>query len=352
MKIITLVPPFLLCVVALFFLTAMHGVYLLDQGVYLFSYRLGTAPISRVSEQETLSAKEQELIRRAARIRRFAVEVLGLPDTDSYTRLVRTRKSYLVDVVQAAGKLSVRPYMWHFPLVGSVPYRGYYRQAWAEKEASRLRASGLDVIVRRVDGFSTLGILADPLYSFMSSYSETALAGLIIHELAHAALFVKNGGAFNEEFATFVEQEGVLRYMQWRFGANSVQVRQVRATRHDDTLFQAYMQGLYQELDSVYRSNRSDEEKLRLKKSLLKSATQVFAERYDVRFLTDRYRWFETVKVNNALLSLYRSYTGDLSPFRALLVKEHGDLAATIHRTKLVVKGKSNPEDAIREAAR
>jgi predicted aminopeptidase len=85
-----------------------------------------------------------------------------------------------------------------------MPYQGFYERNDAEAEAKRLKALGYDVIVRKVDNFSTLGFFKDPVYSFLTSYSPGEIANLIIHEQAHATLFVKGQSDFNEEFATFV----------------------------------------------------------------------------------------------------------------------------------------------------
>ncbi|MYB34579.1 MAG: aminopeptidase, partial [Gammaproteobacteria bacterium] len=60
-------------------------------------------------------------------------------------------------------------------------------------------------------------------------YPDHALASLIFHELAHQVLYVKDDSAFNEAFATAVEQEGVERWM--RAEGNPGQISRYRTAK-------------------------------------------------------------------------------------------------------------------------
>ena len=69
-----------------------------------------------------------------------------------------------------------------------------------EKE---LKEEGLDTNIRTAGGWSTLGWFEDPILSNMLNDSEAGFAELLIHELTHGTLFVKDSVRFNENLATF-----------------------------------------------------------------------------------------------------------------------------------------------------
>jgi predicted aminopeptidase len=54
-----------------------------------------------------------------------------------------------------------------------------------------------------------LGWFADPILSSMLRWDDDELAGTIFHELAHQLIYVKSDTAFNESFATFVQEQGL-----------------------------------------------------------------------------------------------------------------------------------------------
>lgn len=84
---------------------------------------------------------------------------------------------------------------------------GYFQRPAAEKAAARLSEQGLDTYVGGAIAYSTLGWFADPLTTPMLQRSEPALAELLIHELAHRRLYIKNDTRFNESLATLVGRE-------------------------------------------------------------------------------------------------------------------------------------------------
>lgn len=96
-------------------------------------------------------------------------------------------------VVTACAPFAFQPRMWHFPVVGSFPYKGFFEKNKALAEAKKIKEEeGLEVSVRTAGGWSTLGWFKDPVLSNMLNRSEGDLANLIIHELTHGTLFVKD----------------------------------------------------------------------------------------------------------------------------------------------------------------
>ena len=77
----------------------------------------------------------------------------------------------------------------------------------------RLRRQGYDVAIDGVPAYSTLGKFSDPVLSSMLRYDNDEVVATIFHELAHQLLYVKGDSAFNEAFATTVEDAGLERWL-------------------------------------------------------------------------------------------------------------------------------------------
>ena len=94
--------------------------------------------------------------------RGYAAE-LGLDVGGRYTSYVAWPGDRVITIVVATRPGEVEAAGFHFPLVGRVPYKGFFEIESAEHEAERLRADGLDVCVLPVRAYSTLGWFDDPL---------------------------------------------------------------------------------------------------------------------------------------------------------------------------------------------
>jgi predicted aminopeptidase len=169
-------------------------------------------PIDQVIARPATRDSLKEQLLRARRMRDFATRQLALPDNAAYRSYADIGRRYVVWNVVAAPEFSTAPRQWCFPIVGCIAYRGYFREADAQRFAAMLKEQGDDVFVGGVAAYSTLGRIADPLLNTVTGYDELDLAGLIFHELAHQVVWKPGDTAFNEAFATAVEEEGVARY--------------------------------------------------------------------------------------------------------------------------------------------
>jgi predicted aminopeptidase len=242
-------------------------------------------------------------------------------------------------VVSACDAVAFTPYLWGYPFLGRLPYRGYYRAADAAREAERLRQAGYDVLVRPVDAFSTLGFLKDPLYSFMKSYTAFDLASLIIHEQTHATIFLKGQPDFNEELATFVGTEGAMEWLRVRYGEHSPELQAAIDANRDERTLEGLLHGLAAELDVVYRGSGTREDKLARKATIIEEFRARLRGELDQRFCTEAYRGAPSMPINNAVLSLYRLYTGDDQLLRSFFEKRCGSsLPRLIEEAKRLAK--------------
>lgn len=162
--------------------------------------------------------------------RAFASERLGLPRNRSYTGYVALDRPYATWNVFAAPEFSVEPVTHCMPFAGCVPYLGYFDRASAERAAARLAEAGNDTAIVGSAAYSTLGWFADPVLSSMLRWDDDELDGVIFHELAHQQVYVKGDAAFNESWASFVQQQGV---REWRAARGLATAGDGGPARHD-----------------------------------------------------------------------------------------------------------------------
>jgi predicted aminopeptidase len=196
-----------------------------------------------------------------------------------------------------------------FPIAGCVAYRGYFDEGLARQRAAQLKAQGDDVWIGPVPAYSTLGWFADPIVSSMLRWNDDELAGTIFHELAHQRVYVKGDTAFNESFASFVEQEGL---RQWRAS---------RGLAPPDPRAQAMEQGftqlvldLRQRLARLYAGTHDASVLRQGKQAQIEAFRRRYAQWRDSRYPRDhRYDAWVAAPINNARLlpfGLYDRWTG------------------------------------------
>ena len=170
-------------------------------------------PIGRVIADQRTPTPVRRALRGVTAIRAFATRDLDLPDNGSYRSYADLDRRFVVWNVVATPEFSLSPKQWCYPFVGCMAYRGYFAERSAVRYAAALRARGLDVSVQGVAAYSTLGHFNDPILSTMMGWSDVQFASIIFHELTHQKIFVANDTAFDEGLATFVEREGVHRWL-------------------------------------------------------------------------------------------------------------------------------------------
>lgn len=188
-------------------------------------------------------------------VRQYAVQELSLTNTDNYTEMFDQKGEPVLWVVTACQPFEFKPFEWSFPVLGSVPYKGFFKIEYAENEAAELKAQGLDVNIRTVGGWSTLGWFKDPILSEMLERDEGDLANLIIHELVHATVFVKDSVTFNENLASFIADKGTHLYLNSRFGRGAPEYKRYDQNKEDQKAFIQHMLSGLSLLDSLYERN-------------------------------------------------------------------------------------------------
>ncbi|GHU36106.1 aminopeptidase [Spirochaetia bacterium] len=312
----------------------------------MLGYLSRAIPLEKLPEKDPES---QAFVDRVMDIRNFATQELGLKNTKNYTRYVELDRNFLASVVSGSAKDSFKTYQWWFPIVGKVPYTGFFNEDGARKQAEKLKNNDQDTLIRRVDAFSTLGWFSDPLYSYMRDYPAAELADLIIHESLHATVYISGKSQFNEELAEFVGTEGSRLYIEKRFGPESEEYKTMINSRADSAVFISFIQDIIRELESLYTSDVPREEKLELKKNILKSAQNRFDEQYETLFKSDKYRFFSKMSVNNAYLDLFRLYYDGQSFYQDLYTRSGSEIRKFIGAAQ-TIKNAKNPKEALEKA--
>jgi predicted aminopeptidase len=285
-------------------------------------------PVAEWLADPATPAPLKQRLELSQRIRDFAVSDLGEPDNASYRRYADLGRPAAVWNVVAAPELSLTLKTWCFVVVGCVGYRGYYSEAAAEAEAAGLRAAGYEALVYPVPAYSTLGRLpgdwlADPLLNTFVHYPEADLARLIFHELAHQVVYVPGDTAFNESFATAVEQLGSARWLAMHGNAATLAEQASAQARRAD--FRALTLRYRGELQALYASNASDAEKRRGKVAIFAAMRAeheaLKASRWGGYAGYDR--WF--ARANNAALGVLAAYSDLVPQFEELFRREGGD---------------------------
>lgn len=194
----------------------------------------------------------KQKLRLAQEVRQFAIDSLGLLNSDNYTKLYDQGGKTILWNVSACEPYELTAYYWKYPILGRMPYKGYFDLEDARKEARKLKDEGYDVRIRTVNGWSTLGVLEDPLLSNMLERNDGALAEVIIHELTHATIFIKDEIEFNENLASFIGEQGARAFLIAHFGDSSAQhLEYLRSEADSKKLTQLILAGA-KKLDSLY----------------------------------------------------------------------------------------------------
>ena len=257
-------------------------------------------------------------------LRHFAANELQLPVKDNYLTYVDLKRPYVVWNVFAAPEFSLAPKTWCYPVVGCAAYRGYFTAKNARQFADELSDQGYEVYVAGVTAYSTLGWFDDPVLSTFINSSKARSAALIFHELAHQVLYVKGDTAFNESFATTVEQEGLQR---WQAATRSSHIYNDYLAGYDrQQQFIRLIMDYRRTLEILYQSDASVETKREKKASIYSELRDEFDRlKTDDNGLSAYDNWMRE-SLNNAKISSVAAYHDFVPAFQKMLAKNEGNL--------------------------
>lgn len=248
-------------------------IYGLEQGQGQLNIVRHAEPISKILSDPKTSDPVKKKLELIGEIRQFAFDSLGINYSENYSEYYDQEKKPLLLTVSACKEFSFEAKEWTFPFLGTVSYKGFFNFDKARKEMLRLRMEGYDVDVYSPGGWSTLGWFKDPVLSGMLRRDEAELADLIIHELTHGTLYVKNDVTFNENLASFIGDKGAQKFLIQKYGKDSKEYRKYEHGKEDSKRYNDYILESTKRLDSLYQligKGNSEETTRQKKKELIK----------------------------------------------------------------------------------
>jgi predicted aminopeptidase len=305
-------------------------------------------PITRLVADSTTPPAKRGKLALVLEARDYAAHALDLDAGDSYTTFSQLDSDTLALVLSAAPKDRLVAHTWWFPIVGSVPYKGFFSERKARREIATLEARGFDTYLRPTSAFSTLGWFNDPMVSALLRYDSVALANTVVHEILHNTFYAAGQAQFNESFANFVGARGAIDFFCRPERAEPAHCQEARDAWHDELLFSRFLGDLVARLEALYaRTDLSPEQKIALREPAFEDARRVFAEHVLPEMRTRDFAGFARAPLNNATLLARRLYYGRLDLFERAYEQNARDLPRTIQAVIGAARGAADPYTAL-----
>lgn len=293
---------------------------------------LGSAvPIETALDDPDLTEDQQEKLAFLIRVRDYGEEVIGLNVGKSYRNFVKVKDDTLAWNLSASRKDAFDPYVWRLPVVGRIPYLGFFTLDYAKAERDRLVDQGYDTVIYEVDAYSTLGLLPDPVASALLKRGWLQLADTVMHECLHNTIWREGDTNFNETMALFVGRTAAMEFLAHEFGEESEMVIEARQYYADDGVFRDFLDNLRSDLNAIYNSNQSSTEKIQARKPILEGAgTRFVNEALPLMNDQESFQDYVDFNFNNAFLLLYVRYGTELDLFEGVHEMTGGDWGQTL----------------------
>lgn len=214
---------------------------------------LNTRPVTDVLADPAYPDSLKRQLNLISDIKRFAIDSLGLDPSGSYESFYDLQGKPLMWLLTGSEPYRLAAVEYHVPILGTFSYKGFFEHERLMQADTALQRQGYDTRISEVAAYSTLGFFNEPILSNMLTRTEGSLAELIIHELTHGMLFVKNSLEYNENVADFVGDYGALRFMAQKYGTNSPPYRDYLAANVFYERYDAHILRGTRTLDSLYR---------------------------------------------------------------------------------------------------
>ncbi|MFQ5889098.1 MAG: aminopeptidase [Gemmatimonadota bacterium] len=310
------------------FLSACSPTYVLRAGWEEAKILRTRRPIHEVVHDTTTPPEVRAKLRLVQDARDFARLALNLDPGKSFTSYADVERDTLILVLSAAPAYRLSWKTWWFPIVGRVPYKGYFDFEAALREAAELSEEGFDTYVRPSSAFSTLGWLPDPLLSTTLRADSVVLVETVIHEITHTAFFPPGRARFNESFANFVGHRGAIDFFCKALGDQALCV----AARHrweDTRAFGRFFNSMVEALEGLYAEPAPEDSLERGKRAILREASQRFHDEVRPALRSDVYGTLDPNRLNNAWLLSRILYYTRLEDFETIY-RRFGDLKETV----------------------
>lgn len=288
-------------------------------------------PIDDVIADGSVTPEQADKLRLVQKIRNYAGGRVGLTVGDAYSKYLDNGDAEIGYALLASHPDQFKLYEFDVPLFGPADTKAFYDRDMADAESDRLKAEGYDVFLAVVEGFSTLGMLSDPIRSSDLSRDEAALAEVILHELLHKTVYKRDDSDFNESVATFIGRTAAEQFLIDEFGADSPIAIAGKNRFSDHVLVDAAMESLHQELEALYSQSIDREAKLVARETVFAAARLNFNDVIKPQLHEPaRFSRFEKLETNNAMVLASIRYQGGLELFRQVYDATGRDFPSTI----------------------
>ncbi|MBM3886005.1 MAG: aminopeptidase [Gemmatimonadetes bacterium] len=294
---------------------------------------LARRPIEALVADLGVAAPVRAKLQLVLAARAFAEDSLGLPAGGAFTTYTDLGRDTLVLVLSGAEPDTLAPVTWWFPIVGRVPYKGFFDAEDARSASAALAASGRDVYLRPSPAFSTLGWFDDPLLSTTLAADSVDLVNTVIHELTHNRYYAPGGAVFNESFANFVGARGAERFFRSR--GDTAGASRAAARWDDERRLAVFWRTLTGALDSAFAAHPGPPARaarLVAREQVYAAARRRLVDSLAPMLETISPRYAARVALDNAALLARRVYLHDLEGFEAAFEASGRDLRVAITR--------------------
>ena len=308
----------------------------------------GAIPVEDALKSDSLSESLKGQLSLVKKVKAFGETDLGLKETANYGTVNLDPDRGRIYALSASYKDRLVPVTWWFPVIGNLPYIGFFDLESARSEQQKLLEMDLDTVIGRVDAYSTLGWFKDPLTLNLIENPTVDLVETILHEMTHATLYLKGQGTFNEGLAMLVGKRGSYVFMKETFGPDHPLTIEAQKSIEDERVFSSFLCPLLEELNRLYDSPMTYEEKLREREKVFVLALERFKS-LSGQFQTPRFARFGQGPLNNAVLVSLAVYHGHYPLFERALQQSGDSIPALLRVLRTMSREEKDMVFAIQE---
>jgi predicted aminopeptidase len=336
---------------ALVFVATPLGRYILRAGWEEAKILSRRKPIAEVIADSGTSPDLRRRLTLVLEARHYAVDSLGLSAGESFTTFAQLDRDTLVLVLSAAYRDRLEAYRWWFPIVGRLPYKGFFKPADALRARDDFRSRGFDTYLRSASAFSTLGWFNDPLLSTTVGGDTTWLVNTVIHELSHNTLFVAGNAEFSESFASFIGSRGAEAFFLARNAPLAAQA--VTDDWANDQVLGKFWEHTAKALDSAYKAWPNDSAaRVVARDSVYQRARRELVDSVGLLLHGVNPAFVQRVPLDNASLLARRVYAQRLDLFDSVWVRNGRDIRRSIAAVRNAVRESRDPFNALEKLLR
>jgi predicted aminopeptidase len=308
-------------------------------------------PIAQVLSDPRTDSTLQEKLRLVQEVRRFT-ETIELTPGKTFTQFAKTDRDPLLWVLLGARPDAFELATWKFPIVGIVPYKGFFEKAEAIEAGTELQDRGYEVSIRGSSAFSSLGWFNDPILTNLLKRDQLEIINTVIHEILHTTVWIPDAVPFNESLANFVGHQGTIAFIEARLAAcqgdpqclslNLALLERAKASMARERFLAEQITVLHAELGELYSSSRTKAEKLAARE-------QVFTA--SMTPLRTAYPTLPILKsINNAEIMQLHLYLYGFDSFQQLFDGVNGSWPMFLEEIRAIKKARPSDPYALLKA--